>query len=92
MMMQHPRNPECHCPQCTLGIPWPSKSDSRDIFYFGDLMSVERKRSQTDPERAHGYADEILVELVQWLSHRDGHHTAVDRILEDYGAVKKWYS
>ncbi len=46
----------------------------------------------SDPEIAHGRADDLLVDLARTLARRSKHKEQVERILAKYEAVEKWYS
>lgn len=47
-----------------------------------------------DPEGNHGKADELLIQTIKWLMAGEPRTITdvVDKIVEDYGRVRKWYA
>ena len=60
------------------------------LLQFGDKMA--RHANDHDAERGHVTADELLIRTLELLVGHGRHRKRVDRIIEEWGKVEKWYA
>lgn len=51
-----------------------------------------RLRSSSDAERVHARADALLVEALETLAGNGQRRAVINRILNNYDEIEKWYA